>query len=236
MDESLIPSLSAGVVGSRFITESDLDTAKARRDEQWKAAYARLGQEPPPQQQEDSYDGRSLAEQLDSFSCYPEDRETRRMGRKDETRQVMRSTKLSTWLTLFPVANQFRALEEDEIMFLDSIRERQEAEERLRKEQDGVEVKSFKEAIAARTSASNNPPPAIGALASATAPKAPTVAPVGRKDAKKSLKGVVVKRKHKATTTPAKTQEVPSASKPTQEADTAEAEPPNAKRQRMSAT
>lgn len=62
MDESLIPSLSAGPVGSRFISQNEVDTAKARRDEQWKAAYARLGQEPPPQQQEDSYDGRSLAE------------------------------------------------------------------------------------------------------------------------------------------------------------------------------
>jgi hypothetical protein len=41
-------------------------------------------------------------------------------------------------------ANQFRALEEDEIMFLDSIRERQEDEERQRKEKDGVEVMDFK--------------------------------------------------------------------------------------------
>lgn len=45
----------------------------------------------------------------------------------------------------FVVANQFRALEEDEIMFLDSIRERQEEEERQRKEKDGEEVKNFKE-------------------------------------------------------------------------------------------
>lgn len=71
MDESsIIPSLSAGVVGSRFVTETELDTAKARRDEQWKAAYARLGQEPPPQQQEDSYDGRSLAEVSSIPKCY----------------------------------------------------------------------------------------------------------------------------------------------------------------------
>ena len=61
-DSSVIPSLSSGVVGSRFVTETELDTSKARREEQWKAAYARLGQEPPPRQQEDSYDGRSLAE------------------------------------------------------------------------------------------------------------------------------------------------------------------------------
>jgi hypothetical protein len=82
MDDS-IPSISTGTVGSRFVSSNDIETAKARRDEQWKAAYARqdtsfpihtarswsdsvctsrLGQEPPPQPVEDSFDGRSLAE------------------------------------------------------------------------------------------------------------------------------------------------------------------------------
>ena len=45
------------------------------------------------------------------------------------------------------MANQFRALEEDEIMFLDSVREKQEAAERERKERDGEEVKSFREYV-----------------------------------------------------------------------------------------
>lgn len=39
--EDAIPSLSSGVVGSRFVSQDELDTAKARRQEQWKAAYAR---------------------------------------------------------------------------------------------------------------------------------------------------------------------------------------------------
>ena len=39
--EEAIPSLSTGVVGSRFVSQEELDTAKARRQEQWKAAYAR---------------------------------------------------------------------------------------------------------------------------------------------------------------------------------------------------
>jgi len=43
------------------------------------------------------------------------------------------------------LANQFRALEEDEIMFLDSVRERQEMEERERKEREGEEMKTFRE-------------------------------------------------------------------------------------------
>ncbi|KDR85107.1 hypothetical protein GALMADRAFT_260808, partial [Galerina marginata CBS 339.88] len=138
-EESLIPSLSAGVVGSRFITQDEVETAKVRREEQWKAAYARLGQEPPPQQQEEVYDGRSLAEKLAA----------NRIAKQEE------------WEEKTKLANQFRALEEDEIMFLDSIRERQEEEERQRKEKDGEEVRNFKEAVAARTSAVNNPPPAI---------------------------------------------------------------------------
>jgi len=84
-------------------------------------------------------------------------------------------------------------------MFLDSIRERQFEEERKRKEEDGVELASFREAVAART---GPPPPPIPAPDSTTQkskgdlpkPKPPTV----KKDAKKSLKGVVVKKKPKA--------------------------------------
>lgn len=40
-EDSLIPSLSDGVVGSRFVTQDEIDSARQRRDEQWKAAYAR---------------------------------------------------------------------------------------------------------------------------------------------------------------------------------------------------
>jgi len=65
MDEvDAIPSISLGTVGSRFVSQNDVETAKAKREEQWKAAYARLGQEPPPPPTEDVFDGRSLAEKL----------------------------------------------------------------------------------------------------------------------------------------------------------------------------
>ena len=78
--EDALPLVAIGGVGSRFVSQNDLEEAKARRDEQWKAAYARcavfltsiirhvklkrarLGQAPPPQPVEDSSDGRSLAE------------------------------------------------------------------------------------------------------------------------------------------------------------------------------
>lgn len=41
MADDAIPSISTGSVGSRFVSQTDLETAKARREEQWKAAYAR---------------------------------------------------------------------------------------------------------------------------------------------------------------------------------------------------
>ena len=43
--------------------------------------------------------------------------------------------------------NQFRALEEDEVLFLDSILEKQREEERLRKETEGEELKNFREYV-----------------------------------------------------------------------------------------
>jgi len=83
-------------------------------------------------------------------------------------------------------------------MFLDSIREKEEAEEKARREMDGEEVKSFKEAVAARMQQSN-PPPTLPSTSTAKppAPKKETKQPVVmKKDAKKSsLKGVVVKKK-----------------------------------------
>jgi hypothetical protein len=39
--EDGLPSVSVGGVGSRFISQNDLEEAKARREDQWKAAYAR---------------------------------------------------------------------------------------------------------------------------------------------------------------------------------------------------
>jgi len=193
MDDS-IPSISSGSVGSRFISSTEIDAAKARRDEQWKAAYARLGQEPPPQQQEDSFDGRSLAEKL----------------------AANKAAKQEEWEEKTKLANQFRALEEDEIMFLDSMREKQEEEERQRKLRDGDEVMDFKKAVAARENATNNPLPTLSSTI--TSDKPPTAsAPVdkkqipAKKDIKKSLKGVVVKKKPKATASTATTAAFPSA-------------------------
>ncbi|KIP12457.1 hypothetical protein PHLGIDRAFT_113547 [Phlebiopsis gigantea 11061_1 CR5-6] len=171
--EEALPSLSSGVVGSRFVTQDELDTAKARRQEQWKAAYARLGQEPPPEPTEDVFDGRSLAEKL----------------------AANRAAKQEEWEERNKLGNQFRALEEDEVLFLDSILEKQREEERLRKETEGEELKNFREAVAARENAPK-PPPVVPDTAPPPKTK-PIAAAVTRKDNKKSLKGVLVKKKPK---------------------------------------
>ncbi|KAI0800929.1 hypothetical protein C8Q74DRAFT_455296 [Fomes fomentarius] len=204
MDDA-IPSISTDGVGSRFVSQNDLEAAKARRDEQWRAAYARLGQEPPPQPQDDAFDGRSLAE-VWVDACFT------RMVRSitplstpaPETRREQ--TKQEEWEERNKLGNQFRALEEDEVLFLDSVLEKQREEERLRKEMEGEELKHFREAVAARETAVNKPPP-IGAAGTANSgisapPKIKSTAPV-KKDQKRALKGVLVKKRSKPTTSEA---------------------------------
>ncbi|PSR75929.1 hypothetical protein PHLCEN_2v8843 [Hermanssonia centrifuga] len=183
MEES-IPSISSGAVGSRFITQSELETAKARRDEQWKAAYARCIAGP--------------------------------------TRTRSRS-------------NQFRALEEDEVLFLDSVLEKQREEERIRKEMDGEELKNFRQAVAARENAAKPPPIVSEVLPAAPSKTKPTTvtSTIAKKDTKKALKGVLVKKKSKpsAAASPTKTKLNVGESeiKPTADADVL----PPAKRRRV---
>jgi len=124
-------------------------------------------------------------------------------------------------------------------MFLDSIRERQEDEERQRKEKDGVEVMDFKKAVAARENATNKPlPPALSTATPTLRPTNTTSdnlkgkgAPA-KNDMKKSLKGVLVKKKPKIAASPT----VPA----TKEKRSADGEPkldsdsqPEAKRRRV---
>jgi FAM192A/Fyv6, N-terminal domain len=71
------------------------------------------------------------------------------MGAEDETQFVIPQTSsqllVLTMLAIADTGNQFRSLEEDEVVFLDSVREEQLEEERKRKERDGEELKSFRE-------------------------------------------------------------------------------------------
>ncbi|KAJ3477545.1 hypothetical protein NLI96_g10394 [Meripilus lineatus] len=218
-----IPSISSGSVGSRFVSQSELETAKARRDEQWKAAYARLGQEPPPQPVEDVFDGRSLAEVWKLAAN--------------------KAAKQEEWEQRNKLGNQFRALEEDEVLFLDSVLEKQRQEEKERQESDGKELEGFRQAVAARENAAKPPPVTPSAPNNTTAKsKSSAPPPIIKKDTKKSLKGVLVKKKPKATTTaPAKKSGIttndahPEAPHPQPNGrnDEQDSEPPKAKRRRV---
>jgi len=56
---------SAPSVSSRFVSSKELEAASQKRQEEWKAAYERIGQEPPKQDEgEGTYDPRSLWEKL----------------------------------------------------------------------------------------------------------------------------------------------------------------------------
>jgi len=80
-------------------------------------------------------------------------------------------------------------------MFLDSVRERQELEERERKEREGEELKTFREAVAAKVTVKSPPPVPAAETVSAAAPK-PASAP-SKQPPKAVLKGVIVKKKPK---------------------------------------
>ncbi|KZO96079.1 hypothetical protein CALVIDRAFT_537668 [Calocera viscosa TUFC12733] len=174
--------ISTASVSSRFVSQSELEQAKANRDEQWKAAYARLGQEPPPKQDEVVSDGRSLFERL----------QTNKLAKEEQ------------WQEQHKLSKQFRALEEDEILFLQQVKEKKYQEEQKRKLEERSELESFRTAVAARYTAP--PPPVPGSSFIPTVPKpaalpAKKVEPAkpqpragGKKDQKALLKGVVVKK------------------------------------------
>ena len=81
-------------------------------------------------------------------------------------------------------------------------------------------------AVAARASAANNPPPILNKPA-APAPQKPQ--PATKKDVKKPLKGVVVKKKAKSNSSTSQAVDLPKVSEKKGEVDTE----PSAKRRRL---
>ncbi|CAG7848868.1 SubName: Full=Uncharacterized protein {ECO:0000313/EMBL:CCA72540.1} [Serendipita indica DSM 11827] len=201
---------------SRFVSQKEIDETNAKKDELWKAAYARMGQEPPPQAPAEAYDGRSLAEKLAA-----------NRAAKDE--EYANAHKLSA---------QFRPLNPDEVGFLDSIALKRFEEEQSVKRDEAAELKNFRacgfmtlritffysfaslddmgliimgfSAVQARESSLQNPPivPSTSketkdAKPSKSAPANPSKARV----VKPGLKGVVVSRKRAKTADTANSKE-----------------------------
>jgi len=122
------------------------------------------------------------------------------------------------------LSKQFRALEEDEVLFLDAVREKERKDERARRDKDSDEVDAFKQAVAAREQAKHSPPsiasssstahPATSGstsglsqgMPSGSASSTPVSLPpkqkqaAGKKDQKTLLKGIVKKKPASAKT------------------------------------
>ncbi|KAG8906195.1 hypothetical protein FRB99_007411 [Tulasnella sp. 403] len=182
MDEG-VPSLSSGSVGSRFVSEADIDAAKATREAEWKAAYARIGQEPPPRPIED-YDGRSLFERL----------------------QEQKTMKQEQWDEKMKLSNQFRGIDEEDSAFLVAMQSEKLQAEKLLKQEEAEQVAMFRAGVAKRAEASSKAPATTTSPTSTSAPPLPTSKPSAsvkgpvtkassvKKDQKTLLKGVIRKK------------------------------------------
>ncbi|GAA5861590.1 hypothetical protein JCM8547_008084 [Rhodosporidiobolus lusitaniae] len=185
------PSALSSGVASRFVSSTALEEAKAKRQQEWKEAYERIGQEPPKEMREEQdapYDGRSLYEKL----------------------KAQKDAKQEAFEEQLKFKNQFRALDEDEIDFLDTMIEESNEEEKERQRQIKEELQGFKAAVLKRGS---GPAPAVSppvastsaaASSSSTALAPKTSAPAPKKGKKKLLAGVVVKKKQPAAAAAAK--------------------------------
>ncbi|GAA5906766.1 hypothetical protein JCM5296_000831 [Sporobolomyces johnsonii] len=196
-DAPATPSALSSGVASRFVSASALEEAAKKRSEEWKAAYERIGQEPPKEDDAAPYDGRSLWEKL----------------------QENKNKKQEAFEEQLKFKNHFRALDEDEISFLDSMVEENNDEERERQKQIRDELLSFRKAVTARSTApvppalastlspssapiasSSSSTAPLASTSTAAAPKATavpvsTTATAQKKGKKKSLPGLVLKKK-----------------------------------------
>ncbi|KAJ9103836.1 hypothetical protein QFC21_002298 [Naganishia friedmannii] len=191
---------TSGFVSSRFVSQTEIDEAAQRKQEEWKAAYARLGQEPPPQETEGEYDPRSLYERLN----------------------VQKETKREQWDEKMRMANQFRGLESDELQFLDEVAQEEREKQRRVDRQDAEELALFKArqnksslvpSLPTEVSSSTSTPstnPTTSTKPGGTITSSSTSAPVPRagNKVKSLLKGVIRKKdnsipQQKPTTTPA---------------------------------
>ncbi|GAA5872082.1 hypothetical protein JCM1840_006314 [Sporobolomyces johnsonii] len=199
-DAPATPSALSSGVASRFVSASALEEAAKKRSEEWKAAYERIGQEPPKEDDAAPYDGRSLWEKL----------------------QENKNKKQEAFEEQLKFKNHFRALDEDEISFLDSMVEENNDEERERQKQIRDELLSFRKAVTARSTApvppalastlspssapiasSSSSTAPLASTSTAAAPKATavpvsTTATTQKKGKKKSLPGLVLKKKKDA--------------------------------------
>ncbi|CAG8663644.1 7367_t:CDS:2 [Dentiscutata erythropus] len=108
----------------KFVSSAEIEEARKKRAEEWKAAYERLGEKPP--EIEEEYDPRTLYEKLQEQKM-----------KKEEAFQEM--TRFS---------NLIHRLDEDEIDFLATLEHEQRGKEKEKMKKVEQELEEFRRAAA----------------------------------------------------------------------------------------
>jgi FAM192A/Fyv6, N-terminal domain len=193
-DDVPVPSLTSGEIGSRFVSQTELDAANKKRDEVWKAAYERYRFVTLhlPHSTEDFTDsvknrlrGKNLfttgvllqryvvwasrirehalmfvLQKLAANKAIPSS-EIRRWvlftflqaAKQEEWEQKNKLSMAINFLLLhqcywaWSTGNQFRALEPDEVLFLDSVSVAEQKKEQERKAADSEAIDEFKACV-----------------------------------------------------------------------------------------
>ncbi|KAK8843411.1 hypothetical protein IAR55_007068 [Kwoniella newhampshirensis] len=178
MDPDAALAAATSTMSSRFESQTAIDEAKENKQKEWKEAYARIGQEPPPEEPEQEYDPRTLFERL----------------------QSQKDTKKEEWDSKMKLSNQWRGLDSEEQRFLAEKEAEKRAEQRKVEEREADEVREYRERLAAKHASQATTEPPVLASAASTASKKVPVKPA-RKDVKSFMKGIVVKKKTKPAST-----------------------------------
>ncbi|RGB37393.1 N-terminal domain of NEFA-interacting nuclear protein NIP30-domain-containing protein [Rhizophagus diaphanus] len=109
---------------NKFVSSKELEEARLKRQEEWKKAFERIGEKPPPIEEE--YDPRTLYERLQEQKL-----------KKEEAFQEM--TRFS---------NLIHRLDEDEIEFLATLESEERVKELEKMKRDEEEVEKFRRAAA----------------------------------------------------------------------------------------
>ncbi|KIS00072.1 hypothetical protein L804_02710 [Cryptococcus deuterogattii 2001/935-1] len=204
MDPNSIMTPATGAISSRFESQSAIDEARENRKKEWAEAYARIGQEPPPEEPETDYDARTLYERL----------------------QAQKELKQEEWDSKMKLSNQWRGLNADEQRFLAEKEAEKRAEQKKLEEREAEEMRAYRERLAARnTSQAEDLPPIIASIAKPAPPKKVPSKDVKKKDVKSLMKGVVVKKKPKAPVAPSANKPFTAASEAAGKPDSSSSKP-----------
>ncbi|KAK0568084.1 hypothetical protein OC861_002328 [Tilletia horrida] len=158
LDPSLIrmtdPFKPAPSVASRFVSQTELSEAQAKREADVRAAYARLGQEPPA---EALAAARGGAAEYDPRSLY-------------ERLQANKNAKQEKFDDMMKLSNQFRGLDEGETEFLAEVAAEKRAEETRRREEEEQELLEFRRATFERAASPPDPLTLLTGSALSTSP------------------------------------------------------------------